>query len=151
MLMNFFRIPPVPPAIFTVVAGVIHGTLWAFEPLTAPWHVISGGIIILIAVVMFASALLAFRRYRESFDIRKPTQRLITDGIYATSRNPAYLAMLIAIFGIGCAANSLAIMLATIPSFAVFNWYTIPWEEGRLRNALGYRYEEYTNRVRRWL
>ena len=79
---------------------------------------------------MFGAALVAFRRHNESFDIRKPTRNLITDGIYASSRNPAYLAMIIAIFGIGCAANSLLIMLATIPSFAVFNWYTIPWEEG---------------------
>ena len=100
---------------------------------------------------MFGAALATFRRYSESFDIRKPTQKLVTDGIYATSRNPAYLAMLIAIFGIGCAANSLAIMLATIPSFAVFNWYTIPWEEGRLRRTLGAEYIRYSERVRRWL
>lgn len=149
--MIFFRIPPVPPAIFTAIAAVIHSTLWSFEPLTEPWHLISGSIIIVIAIVMFVASLLAFRRHNESFDIRKPTQRLVTDGIYASSRNPAYLAFLIAIFGIGCAANSLAIMLATIPSFAVLNWYTIPWEESRLRRTLGHRYEEYTKRVRRWL
>lgn len=149
--MNFLRIPPVPPTIFTAIAAVVHSTVWPFEPLTEPWHLISGGIIIAIAVVMFASALTAFRRHRESFDIRKPTQNLITDGIYRTSRNPAYLAMIIAIFGIGCATNSLAIMLATIPSFVVFNWYTIPWEERRLRQAIGFEYDAYTKRVRRWL
>ena len=149
--MSFLRIPPVPPAIFTVIAGVIHGTLWSVEPLAEPWHLISGSIIIVIAIVIFVSALIAFRRHDESFDIRRPTQRLVTDGIYASSRNPAYLAFLIAIFGIGCAANSLAIILAALPSFAVLNWYTITWEEGRLRRALGYRYEEYAKRVGRWL
>ena len=149
--MNFFRIPPVPPAILTVIAGIIHSTVWAFEPLTEPWNLISGGVIIAIAVIMFSASLEIFRRHRESFDIRKPTQYLVTEGIYATSRNPAYLAMLIAIFGIGCVANSLVIILAVIPSFAVFNWYTIPWEEGRLRRTLGYEYEEYTKKVRRWL
>ena len=149
--MNFFRVPPVPPAIFTVVAAVIHNTIWSFEPLTEPWHLISGAIIIVIAIIMFVSSLAAFRRHRESFDIRKKTEHLVTDGIYATSRNPAYLAMLIGIFGIGCAANSLAIMLATIPSFAVFNWYTVPWEERRLRGALGLKWDDYAGRVRRWL
>ena len=149
--MNFFRIPPVPPAIFTVVAAVIHSTIWPFERLTEPWHFISGGVIITIAVIMFGSSLAAFRRHRESFDIRKPTENLVTDGIYATSRNPAYLAMIIGIFGIGCVANSLAIMLAAIPSFVVFNWYTIPWEERRLRRTLGFKYDEYAKRVRRWL
>ena len=149
--MNFFRIPPVPPAILTVIAAVIHSTIWYFEPLAEPWHLISGAIIIVIAIIMFVSSLAAFRRHRESFDIRKRTENLVTDGICATSRNPAYLAMIIGIFGIGCAANSLAIMLATIPSFAVFNWYTIPWEERRLRRTLGFKYDEYTKRVRRWL
>ena len=150
-MKNFIRIPPVPPAIFTIIAAVIHQTLWPFEPLKEPWHLISGGIIIAIAITMFAASLLAFRRHSESFDIRKPTVKLVNDGIYATSRNPAYLAFLIAIFGIGCAANSLAIILATIPSFAVLNWYTIPREERRLIRSLGADYEEYSKRVRRWL
>ena len=149
--MNFLRIPPVPPAIFTVIAAVIHGTVWAFEPLNPPWHLISGGIIIVIAAIMFVAAVTTFRRHKESFDIRKTPRTLVTSGIYSSSRNPGYLAIMIAIFGIGCAANSLAIMLATIPSFIIFNWYTVPWEERRLRNTLGYQYEEYTKRVRRWL
>ena len=149
--MNFLRIPPVPPAIFTIVAGVIHQTLWRFEPLREPWHLIGGGVIIAIAVVMFGASVATFRRRGESFDIRKPTRNLVSDGIYATSRNPGYLAMLIAIFGIGCVANSLAILLAVIPSFAVFNWYTVPREERRLRRALGSEYEDYLKRVRRWL
>ena len=149
--MKFYRIPPVPPAVFTVAAAVIHILWWRFEPLPAPWHLIGGGIIIVIALIIFVSSLIVFHRHGESFDIREPTQRLVTTGIYSRSRNPAYLAMLIAIFGIGCTANSLAIMLATIPSFIVFNWYTVPWEEGRLRGTLGHRYEEYARRVRRWL
>lgn len=149
--MNFFRIPPVPPVIFTIAAGVIHQVVWQFEPLRVPWNLISGGIILAIAIIMFGAALVAFRRHNESFDIRKPTRNLISDGIYASSRNPAYLAMIIAIFGIGCAANSLSIMLATIPSFAIFNWYTIPWEERSLQRALGAEYRSYTEEVRRWL
>ncbi len=149
--MNFLRIPPAPPLTFTVIGAVIHGTVWPFEPLDAPWHLISGGIIIGIAVLMFSVSVARFRRHDESFDIRKPTRTLVQDGIYATSRNPGYLAMLIAIFGIGCAANSLAIMLATIPTFIVFNWYTVPREERRLRRILGAQYDDYTTRVRRWL
>ena len=149
--MNFLRIPPVPPLILTVIGAVIHSTLWAFEPLGEPWHLISGGFIIGIAVLMFGVSIARFRSHSESFDIRKPTHTLVQDGIYATSRNPGYLAMLIAIFGVGCAANSLTILLATVPSFIVFNWYTVPREERRLRRMLGAEYIEYTKRVRRWL
>ena len=150
-MKRFLRLPPVIPALCTIIAGVVHNTIWAFEPLQEPWNNISGGIIIAIAILMFTVSILAFRRRGESFNVGKPTANLITDGIYATSRNPAYLAMLIAIFGIGCAANSLAIILATIPSFVAFNWFTIPREERYLLGKLGFAYDQYRNRVRRWL
>ena len=149
--MKFFRLPPVPPALFTVIAAVIHATIWQFTPLREPWHLISGGIIIAIAMIMFVASIMAFRRQGESFDVGKPTKVVVTNGMYASSRNPAYLAMLIAIFGIGCAANSLSIMLAVIPSFVVFNWYTIPREERYLRRTVGTAYERYSESVRRWL
>ncbi len=150
-MKRFFRLPPAFPIVFTVVAAVIHATLWSFEPLTSPWNYISGSIIIAIAALMGFSSAAAFRRHDESLDVSKPTQKIVSDGIYATSRNPVYLGFILAILGIGCFANSLAIMLASIPAFAGLNWYTIPKEERYLRSKLGHEYEEYTNRVRRWL
>ena len=150
-MKKFFRVPPAFPILFTLIAGVLHNTTWTFEPLNDPWNFISGGIIIAIAILMFVIAITTFRRRGESFDIRRPTNRLVTNGIYASSRNPAYLAMLLAIFGIGCLANSLAIILAVIPTFIAFNWYTVPREERYLARTLGQEYEEYKRRVRRWL
>ena len=150
-MKRFLRLPPTFPIVFIIVAGVIHGTLWSVEPLTPPWNYISGSIIVAIAAIMGFSSASAFRRHGESLDVGKPTQKIVSDGIYSTSRNPVYLAFILAIFGIGCFANALAIILATIPAFAVLNWYTIPKEEGYLRGKLGYEYEEYTKRVRRWL
>ncbi len=150
-MKRFFRLPPAFPILFTVVAAVVHAALWSFEPLTSPWNYISGSIIIAIAAVMGFSSAAAFRSRGESLDVSKPTQRIVSDGIYATSRNPVYLGFILAIFGIGCFANSLAIMLAAIPAFAGLNWYTIPKEERYLRSKLGDEYEEYTKRVRRWL
>ncbi len=150
-MKRFFRVPPSFPIVFTVIAAVIHNTVWAFEPLTEPWNYISGGIILAIAILMFTTSVLTFRRRGESFDIRKPTAMLVTDGIYSSSRNPAYLAFLLAMFGIGCSANSLAIILAAIPTFIAFNWYTVPREERYLRRTLGAEYDDYANRVRRWL
>ena len=122
-----------------------------FEPLTNPWNFISGGFIIAIAILMLVLSVMTFRRRGESFDIRQPTNQLVANGIYASSRNPAYLAMLLAIFGIGCLANSLAIILAVIPTFVAFNWYTVPREERYLARTLGQEYAEYKRRVRRWL
>lgn len=150
-MKHFLRLPPAFPIVFTIIAAVIHGTLWSVEPLTYPWNYISGSIILVIAVIMGFSSAFAFRRHGESLNVGKPTHKVVSDGIYSTSRNPVYLAFILAIFGIGCFANALAIILAIIPAFAVLNWYTIPKEERYLRSKLGHEYEEYTQRVRRWL
>ena len=150
-MKRFLRLPPALPILFTVVAAIVHATLWSFEPLTSPWNYISGTVIMTIAVVMGISSSMAFRRHGESLDVGKPTQNIVSDGIYSTSRNPVYLGFILVILGIGCFANSLAIMIASVPVFVGLNWYTIPREERYLRNKLGHEYEEYMKRVRRWL
>jgi protein-S-isoprenylcysteine O-methyltransferase Ste14 len=150
-MKKFLRLPPLFPVVFTVVAAVIHVALWSFEPLISPWTYISGGSITAIAALICVSSAIAFKNHGESLHVGKPTQKIVSDGIYATSRNPVYLGFVLAILGIGCFANSFAIMLASIPAFAWFNWYTIPREEHYLRNRLGREYEEYIKLVRRWL
>ncbi len=149
--MKKLLLPPVLPALFTTIGAVVHFTLWRVEPLSAPWNFISGNIIVGIAVIMAVASISAFRSKGESLDVAKPTQNLVSDKIYATSRNPVYLSFLIFIVGIGCILNSLTIILAIIPSFAVLNWYTIPREERYLKRKLGAEYEEYLTKVRRWL
>ena len=55
------------------------------------------------------------------------------------------------IAGLGCAANSAAIMLAVVPAFVAPNWYTIPHEAAYLCRTLGSEYDQYAARVRRWI
>lgn len=150
-LKRIIRLPPVYPLVFTAIASVIHFTMWNVEPLRAPWNYVLGVVFVCIAVTLGIVSAIAFRRHGESLDVGKRTQKVVEDGIYAFSRNPVYLGFVLCVFGIGCIVNSVAIMLATIPTFAGLNWYTIPKEERYLRDQLGADYEHYTNRVRRWL
>ena len=93
------------------------------------------------ALGMAVNAFFVFRRRDESLDLRQPTRRLVSEGVYRISRNPVYLAFLVFIAGLGCANNSAAVMLAVVPAFAALNWYTIPHEEAYLRRKLGAAYE----------
>ena len=149
--MRFLRLPPVLPALFTLSGALVHRLVWQFELMSAPWAVISGVVIMALAVLMFAAAVLTLRRHGESPDVGKPTREVVSDGIYAGSRNPIYLSFLLFVFGCGCLANSLAVLLAVVPSFAVLNWWTVPREERYLRRRLGDEYGAYCARVRRWL
>ncbi len=148
--MRRILLPPVLPALFTILGAVAHRGAWRVEPLPAPWPV-AGAVLMVAALAMAVGAFLVFRRHDESLDLRKPTRRLVSGGVYRMSRNPVYLAFLVFIAGLGCANNSAAVLLAVVPAFAALNWYTIPHEEAYLRRQLGAAYDEYAARVRRWI
>ena len=149
--MRRVLLPPVLPALFTIVAAAVDRTTWRVELLPAPWAIAVGGALMAAAVGMVVAAAIVFRRRGESLAPLTPTRRLVAGGLYGVSRNPVYLAFLVFIVGLGCTANSAAILLAVFPAFAALNWYTIPYEEAYLRLTLGPGYEEYAAQVRRWI
>ena len=149
--MRRILLPPVLPALFTLLGAAVHRGAWRVEPLPEPWPVVAGGVLLAAALGMAVNAFLVFRRHDESLDLRKPTRRLVSEGVYGMSRNPVYLAFLVFIAGLGCANNAAAVLLAVVPAFAALNWYTIPHEEAYLRRTLGAAYDEYAARVRRWI
>ena len=149
--MRRILLPPVLPALFTLVGAVVHRGAWRVEPLPASWPLVAGGVLMAAALALAISAFVVFRRHDESLDLRRPTRRLVSAGPYRISRNPVYLAFLVFIAGLGCANNAGAVMLAVVPAVAALNWYTIPHEEAYLRRTLGADYDEYAARVRRWI
>lgn len=149
--MRRILLPPVLPGLFTILGAAVHRRAWRVEPLPEPHAFAAGGVLIIVALSLATAAFLAFRRHGESLDVRKPTRRLVSEGVYRRSRNPVYLAFLLFIAGLGCADNAAAVLLAVVPAFAALNWYTIPHEEAGLRRTLGAEYDEYTARVRRWI
>ena len=149
--MRRILLPPVLPALFTVLGAVVHRGTWRVEPLADPWPRAAGVVLMATALGLVVTAFLVFRRHDESLDLRKSTRRLVSEGVYGISRNPVYLAFLVFIAGLGCANNAAAVLLAVVPAFAALNWYTIPHEEAYLRRTLGAAYDEYAARVRRWI
>lgn len=82
-----------------------------------------------------------------------PTARataLITHDIYAITRNPMYLGMLMMLLGIALFAGSAGFYAAALIYFLILNFAFCPFEEDRLRSTFA-EYEEYESRVRRWV
>ena len=78
-------------------------------------------------------------------------QKLVTEGVFAFSRNPMYLGLTLALLGI-------AMVLGTVTPFVVpplFAWFItvrfIRNEEAILAAQFGEAYQAYARRVRRWL
>ncbi len=79
-------------------------------------------------------------------------QKLITAGLFSHVRNPLYLGNLFLSSGIVIFSN--VSLLFTLLFIVLFFLQYIPivyWEESNLKNIFGAEYEEYAQKVPRWL
>ncbi len=111
-------------ALMLVVAG-IAGTLWMIA--------------------------LHYRASPGSFLELGPTQKLLTPGPYAFSRNPMYLFELAFWFGWALFYGSIAVLIGFLLWFAMFNFVIVPYEERDLEARFGEAYRQYKKVVPRWL
>jgi protein-S-isoprenylcysteine O-methyltransferase Ste14 len=96
-------------------------------------------------------AIRAFRRARTNVETPKPALALVTDGVYARSRNPMYLAIGVLLAGVAALADSGWLALLLVPLLGVLRIGVIAREERYLDRKFGPPYRAYRARVRRWL
>jgi protein-S-isoprenylcysteine O-methyltransferase Ste14 len=111
-------------------------------------------------VVAFAAALaigigafLQFRQAKTTINPMKPheTSALVTDGFFAWSRNPIYVADTLALLAVALlVANALAFVFLVL-FIAYLDRFQIRPEERALQARFGARFEQYKGKVRRWL
>jgi protein-S-isoprenylcysteine O-methyltransferase Ste14 len=75
---------------------------------------------------------------------------LLQRGMYAFSRHPMYLSELTLLFGWIIFYGSIALVVAFIIAYVLFNNYAIPQEERVLEAHFGEAYREYKRKVPRW-
>jgi protein-S-isoprenylcysteine O-methyltransferase Ste14 len=93
------------------------------------------------------AALMAFRKAHQS--PVKPA--LVTSGVYRISRNPIALGFVLMLAGLPLNAGSIWGIVFTPALMVLYNLLVIQPEEKFLTSRAGKEYENYKNRVRRWL
>ena len=132
-------------------AAVALAWLWPWTVVLPVWLRLVGGAFVVAAALAIGAVLGALRRAATSTNpVDEPTE-LLTYGPFGLSRNPLYLAYVLALLGCALASGSWAALLCPLVSFAVLNWLIIPIEERALLRAFGDGYGRYRRRVRRWL
>jgi protein-S-isoprenylcysteine O-methyltransferase Ste14 len=146
------RIPP--PFIMLSAAAV----MWALQRWLAVARLLdppfnrAGVLLVAAGIGVAVTALLRFRRAGTTVDPRNPgkASRLVTDGIFAFSRNPMYLGMLLLLCGWAVLLGGLSPWIVP-PLFviAITRLQIIP-EEQVLAKLFGRQYADYGARVGRW-
>jgi len=150
----------VPPP-FVYVVGLVVG--WLLDR-ARPWPItrdagssastLRFAIAVLLAVgylVVFFSALAAFRRAHTTLIPNRPATAFVTDGPYRWTRNPMYVSLALLYLALALWINSWWAVLMVVPVLFVINSAVIAREERYLGSAFPGPYAEYCARTRRWL
>ena len=142
-----------PPLIF--LSGLLIGGLlsWFYPKPFLPKLVgyILGGILIVFGLVIILVAHLKMKKAKTNIEPWKPTTAILSDGIFAISRNPIYLAMIFIYIGGVLAFNLLWMLPPLILVLLVMHFGVILREEKYLEQKFGEEYLNYKKQVRRWI
>ncbi len=142
-----------PPLIFAValVAG------WGLS-LLLPWPLgadtprrWAGAVLVVLAIVTMAWAALTLTRARTTVIPWSEVSALVTSGPYRLSRNPIYVADVLAYLGAALLLGSTWPLLGLPVALVVLQERVIDREEAYLDRAFGAEYAAYRSRVRRLL
>jgi len=142
-----------PPRIafaMLALAAALHWTLPRADSavLTAPW---SGAVLLVAGFAIMMWAWWLFQRHAVAVCPTAPTDRLLTLGIYALTRNPMYVGMIAMMLGVALYVGTLPFYVATLSYFVFIDRIYCRYEEQKLEAAFGDEYGRYRARVRRWL
>jgi protein-S-isoprenylcysteine O-methyltransferase Ste14 len=114
----------------------------------APWL---GGVVFVVALALFAWAIATITRAGSNVPTNRPTTSIVDTGPYRFTRNPIYLAMMLALAGLAIAFDSPWPLVTLVPFALVIRYGVVAREEAYLERTFGEVYRRYRARVRRWL
>lgn len=145
----------IPPALVFLLFGALMYLLAEFLPFG--YFDFFGRIYLSIALVAFAGiigtiALVQFYMTKSTVDPTQPAKakKLVEKGIYAYTRNPMYLALLVLLLAWGVWLGNAFNTLLAAGFVTYMNKFQILPEEQALTQVFGKRYKQYCLLVRRW-
>jgi len=117
----------------------------------APYRYGIGAVLLLAGAALVALAQRTLKTAGQPSAPGVPTTALITTGVYAYSRNPAYLGGLLALAGLGLLTNWPWLLIMLIPMAVATDVILIRPEERYLAATFGKDYAAYRAKVRRWI
>lgn len=114
------------------------------------WLALIGWLCVAFAVAGLAAARRHFAKADAEIMTFSTPRNLVTSGLFAHSRNPMYLSMLVLTLGAAFTTGHLVGLLAPLAFGVAANWWYIPFEENAAEQAFGEPYNHYRAGVRRW-
>jgi protein-S-isoprenylcysteine O-methyltransferase Ste14 len=146
-----------PPLIYLgfLVAGIILDragpAVSSAQPFGGSGRFFVAAILLVIGIAMLRSAMARFRAAGTNVPTPMPSLALVTNGLYAFSRNPIYISLTTIYLGLAVAADSVWSVILLVPILMLIRYGVIAREERYLARKFNGAYVDYRNRVRRWI
>lgn len=139
-----------PPVwtLFHVVMAYLVSVLFSWD---SPFLMILGAHVVLVAVLFAVWAAFTMRRARTTVIPRRDPSALVTGGPFAFTRNPIYVADLVAVVGFALIFGQPFAAILAVPLFLVLDRRFAGPEEARLAELFGEAFDDYRAKVRRWV
>ncbi|MFH4829852.1 methyltransferase family protein [Vibrio diabolicus] len=147
------KVPPV--AVFLLVILLMYG-LTVLVPslnISVPFVEVVVGGLTLLSGYMGIAGVYEFHKVKTTVNPVKPdtASSVVRTGVFAFSRNPMYMALLLLIIAIGLWWQHLSVVLCSVVFVSYMNRFQIKPEERVLERLFGEGYVDYKNHVRRWI
>ncbi len=133
-----------------VVSIALHFLLPVRKVLYAP-YTYSGWLLIVFGVVMNLWTDSLFKRNQTTVKPYLKPSALITSGPFSVSRHPMYLGMAAVLLGVTVIHGTVSGIVGPILYVVLMEALFIPVEEENLRFVFGAQYDEYAQKVRKWI
>jgi len=144
-----------PPLFGLLCAVLMFGAAKLFPALVFhfPGQNLVAMLLVFLGLLLNVIATVQFRRWQTTVSPLSPqkTAAIVKDGVFAISRNPMYLGMLIVLCGFAIFLGSVINFAILIGFVAVITRQQIKPEEEILQEKFGDEYTAYTDAVRRWV
>ena len=146
----------IPPPVILLLSGTI---MWFVAhsdfayPVAIPFALFAGLILAAAGVLTAATAIRQFSRAETTVNPLDPAaaSKLVDSGVFARTRNPMYLGLLLILSGWAVWLQSASNILVLVAFVLVITELQIKPEEQALRKIFDQPYVDYCKRVRRWI
>ena len=142
-----------PPSYFfaaILLAVLLHFLLPVYQLLTFPWRLL-GLAPLLAGIALNVLADQAFKKRGTTVKPFETSSALVTGGVFAITRNPMYLGMILILFGVAALLGSVTPFITVPLLAALLDRVFISPEERMLEDTFGESFRQYRKRVRRWI
>ena len=148
-LMNTKIHPPLLAVALILITLILHFVLP--EESLVGWHHVIGLLLVAVGAGLSSFAAAIFQARDTTRNPYGEPATFVVQAPYTWTRNPMYLGITTALFGLAIFFGSIVMLLAPIAFFIVIDRMVIPREEETMERLFSQQYVDYKNQVRRWV